>query len=766
MPDDPETSEAERLEALCALNLLDTPPEERFDRITRLAASFFDVPIALVSLIDEQRQWFKSKYGIDVPETPRDHAFCDHAIRNRDLLVVEDAGLDTRFRANPLVTGPLGIRFYAGYPVCSPDGHILGTLCLIDHKPRRLTQAQIASLKDFARLIDEEIAKSHVANATLTRQKALRESRIRFRATFEQAAVGIAHVGLDGKWLRVNQKLCEIVGYSKKELEASTFQEITFAGDMDRDMELVQELVAGKRPTYSLEKRYVRKSGNLVWINLTVSMVKRLDGDPDYLIAVVEDIEERVNAQRQLQSLNAELERRVEERTLDLAHRNSALADEVQHRKRIEKVLKFNEERIRTIIDGSLDAFIAIDDKGVITDWNSAAETLFGWRRDEAIGKTLSETIIPPQFDELHRGGIKRFIETGHGPVVNQRIELPALTRSGRQIPVEVAISVCMINDRHYFSAFLHDISRRRMAAQVLAEKQRLLDTITNNLPVLIAYLDCDLRYRFANRQYREWLGVDHESMVGRTVAEVFGDQFFHVRKHYLERCVAGETVRFDIEMNNPYRIVESVYIPDRKDQEVVGLYILSTDITAMRQHEAQLSAMARVDALTGLWNRRSYEEKLRETIARGARSGHPIGLLFLDVDYFKRINDTLGHVGGDAVLKEFGVRLKISVRATDCVFRLAGDEFTVILENVKTPADVERVAQKIVEAIRAPFMVADREFFVTTSIGAVFTQPSRKTELDALNQLADEALYEAKGAGRNGYIFRRAENTSNSEKL
>lgn len=764
MPDDPETSEAERLEALCALNLLDTPPEERFDRITRLAACFFDVPIALVSLIDEQRQWFKSKYGIDVPETPRDHAFCDHAIRNGELLVVEDANVDPRFYANPLVTGPLGIRFYAGYPVSSPDGHILGTLCLIDHKPRQLSSSQIGFLKDFARLIDEEIAKSHVANVTLVRQKALRESRIRFRATFEQAAVGIAHVGLDGKWLRVNQKLCEIVGYSKEELETLTFQDITFAADVNDDIELVQQLILGKRTTYTLEKRYVHKSGQLVWINLTVSMVKKLDGQPDYFIAVVEDIQGRINAQLELRSLNTELERRVEERTRDLEQRNQALASEILNRKRVEQVLQLSEERIRTIINGSLDAFIAIDEQGMITDWNRAAETLFGWSRNDAIGKTLSETIIPPQYDALHRGGIQRFIETGHGPVINQRIELPALTRGGTQIPVEVAISACEINNQHYFSAFLHDISSRKMVAQALSEKQRLLDTITNNVPVLIAYLDCDLRYRFANRQYYDWLGVDHEAMVNKTVAEVFGDHFFHRRKEYLLRCIAGEMVRFDIELDNPYRIVESIYIPDRKDQKVIGLYLLTTDVTAIRQHAAQLSAMARVDPLTGLWNRRSYEEKLRETIARGSRSGHPIGLLFLDVDYFKKINDTLGHAGGDAVLKEFALRLKASVRTTDSVFRLAGDEFTVILENVKTPADVELVAQKVVEIIRRPFSVMEREFKVTTSVGAVFSQPSRTTQPEVLSRIADEALYAAKGAGRNDYFFQLATETVKSE--
>lgn len=129
-------NEAERLHALCGLNLLDTAPEERFDRITRIAAQFFDVPIVLVSLIDSDRQWFKSRHGLAAEETPRSMAFCAHAIEQDDVLIVEDATLDDRFRNNPLVTGEPFIRFYAGYPIRTSDGVVVGTLCLIDKTPR------------------------------------------------------------------------------------------------------------------------------------------------------------------------------------------------------------------------------------------------------------------------------------------------------------------------------------------------------------------------------------------------------------------------------------------------------------------------------------------------------------------------------------------------------------------------------------------------------------------------------------------------------
>lgn len=146
-PDEPE-----RLRALRALMLLDTTPEERFDRVVAFAAQEFGCPIALVSLVDEHRQWFKARIGLPVCETARDISFCAHAILDDGLFVVPDAAADPRFADNPLVTGEPHIRFYAGAPLCLPSGHRVGTLCLIDTRPRQLDateQAILASLRDL-----------------------------------------------------------------------------------------------------------------------------------------------------------------------------------------------------------------------------------------------------------------------------------------------------------------------------------------------------------------------------------------------------------------------------------------------------------------------------------------------------------------------------------------------------------------------------------------------------------------------------------------
>jgi len=150
-------NEAERLHALDELNVLYTPAEERFDRITRLAGRLLDTPIALVTLVSDKCQWFKSAQGLDVPETPREISFCGHAILQEETFVVENAMTDERFSDNPLVTGDPNIRFYAGHPVHANDGSTIGTVCVIDREPREFSEADRATLRDLAALVESEL---------------------------------------------------------------------------------------------------------------------------------------------------------------------------------------------------------------------------------------------------------------------------------------------------------------------------------------------------------------------------------------------------------------------------------------------------------------------------------------------------------------------------------------------------------------------------------------------------------------------------------
>jgi GAF domain-containing protein len=156
-PDDEQ-----RLQALRELLILDTPPEERFDRVVRFAADEFDMPIVLVSLVDAKRQWFKARVGLDACETDRESSFCGHAILQPSILVIENALADERFHDNPLVLGAPGIRFYAGAPLQLPGGQIVGTLCLIDRKPRTLDDVDQAILSSLRELIVSELISQEV----------------------------------------------------------------------------------------------------------------------------------------------------------------------------------------------------------------------------------------------------------------------------------------------------------------------------------------------------------------------------------------------------------------------------------------------------------------------------------------------------------------------------------------------------------------------------------------------------------------------------
>lgn len=190
-------NERQRLNILWQYEVLDTVPEEVFDDLTDLAAHICEAPIALISLVDEDRQWFKSRVGMSKKETSRDISFCAHAILNEGLFIVSDASKDPRFKNNPLVTGPQKIRFYAGAPLITPDGHALGTLCVLDCKPRKLRPEQANSLRVLAHHVVSQLELRRHAKELA----AVRKSSDQQRVKLEQAQAEIARLrkGVGGK---------------------------------------------------------------------------------------------------------------------------------------------------------------------------------------------------------------------------------------------------------------------------------------------------------------------------------------------------------------------------------------------------------------------------------------------------------------------------------------------------------------------------------------------------------------------------------------
>lgn len=304
------------------------------------------------------------------------------------------------------------------------------------------------------------------------------------------------------------------------------------------------------------------------------------------------------------------------------------------------------------------------------------------------------------------------------------------------------------------------DITARKEAEGALMESEQRLRAITDNVPVLISYVDHEQRYRFANKTLQAWTGLDPHSVLGKTIRETIGAKGYAVRKPYIDRVLAGETVELELQLKSEdgtVRTVKTLYLPDvRTGGTVAGFYGLSTDVTAAQEFQSRLAALARVDVLTQLPNRLAFNEIMPKALARSRRTGDAIALMFLDIDHFKSINDTLGHASGDTVLIEFARRLVASVRVTDFVARLAGDEFVVVLENLSTQEAASAVAEKITETVSgSPFNVAADHIRVTTSIGVAFAPAgSLPAETSELLARADAALYAAKAAGRNTHQF------------
>jgi PAS domain S-box-containing protein len=253
-PEKPQ-EEIARVTELHDLCVLDTLPEERFDRLTRIAQRLFGVNIALVSLIDHDRQWFKSRQGFDALQTPRNISFCAHAILGDAPLVVEDAALDARFSDNPLVTGPLGIRFYAGMPLQGPNGYRVGTLCLIDQKPRQFTSDDADALRDLAAVVSDQLANKELGEAV----KAAKESESRLRQITDTVPALIAYRDREQRFIFHNKAYEEVLNMNFDQIHGRTIAELVSPQAYGPVHDKAEEVLRGCHVRY--ERTYITGKG-------------------------------------------------------------------------------------------------------------------------------------------------------------------------------------------------------------------------------------------------------------------------------------------------------------------------------------------------------------------------------------------------------------------------------------------------------------------------------------------------------------------------
>lgn len=427
------------------------------------------------------------------------------------------------------------------------------------------------------------------------------------------------------------------------------------------------------------------------------------------------------------------------------------------------------EDRFQAAAHAQLDPFM------MLAAIRHADGTLSGFRCDLAnpraqqwlcreaanpVGKTVEQLVPPALGPHLHRV---------YDEALSKRlaIEDEFACHSMQGEARRVVQQIVPVGDG--LAITLRDVTRARAREQLLQEQRAALErserqllAITNNVPVLIACVDLRLNITFVNETYQHWYGQDATPPVGKSLLEHWHWSPSLREQHlaYVERALDGERVEFLDTAETPggLRTLQNIYIPDWSSDSVVqGVYMLSFDITDFKRTEAELSSLLYQDALTGLDNRLRLNEVLPRAMIRARRSGKHIGVLFLDVDRFKTINDTHGHAVGDDVLKKIAGRLKQAVRETDRVVRLAGDEFVILLEDLSGPQEADRVAAKIVEQFKTALALDKLALPVTVSVGVACSDGLIADDGGELLKLADTQLYAAKAAGRNAYASKGA---------
>ncbi len=277
--------EAARLEVLRQYGILEAPTSEGLEELLGIVAQICEAPLAFIALIDEKCERLQHRAGTPGFKLPREHSFAAHVLERSEPLVVADLTQDLRFAQNPWVTGPSAVRFYAGAPLVSEEGAVLGALSIIDFKARGLTPPQLKALRVLAGQLMTHFEKHRQATA-------LRLSEERFASAFDHAPIGVALVSLSGSFLKTNRALSDIVGYTTAELSKCTFQDLTHSEDLQADLAHVRDLIEGRATSYQMEKRYYHKDGHIVWINLHVSLARNREDKPLHFISQIQDITE------------------------------------------------------------------------------------------------------------------------------------------------------------------------------------------------------------------------------------------------------------------------------------------------------------------------------------------------------------------------------------------------------------------------------------------------------------------------------------------
>jgi len=446
--------------------------------------------------------------------------------------------------------------------------------------------------------------------------------------------------------------------------------------------------------------------------------------------------------------------RQPDEMLLKVAHSIGTQIGQFIRRKEAEQALAKSEERYRDVFEASpLPMWVWDDETLRIVDVNQAAIDRYGYSRDEFLRITVRDIWEPTQHGRYEKNIRDRTQQQ------YMRLERKHRTRDGRVIDTEVTARRLTLEGRPVWLTLVNDVSERKRAESALRESEEQFRQLSGNIPQVFWMTDTT---------HRETLYVSPaaEIMLGRPMKDVLSDRRALIRAVHKEdrvRVYAARKAAVEKGYDEIYRILRPdgsirwihdrafpVHDPSGKVYRIAGI---AEDVTERKLAEERLMQLAHYDVLTSLPNRVLFYDRLRQALAQARRNQWITGVMFMDVDRFKNVNDTLGHAVGDRLLQQVSERLSGSVRAGDTVGRLGGDEFAIVLSNLSNADNAKLVAQKIMSSFNEPFRLEGSEVFVTASIG-ITLYPDDSADQDTLIKNADAAMYRAKEAGRNAYQF------------